>query len=202
MDPFAIIAVFAGGVIALTGYRIFMDMQRFWGMLLIGAIGAYIATLLFPAAGGAFHLSVPLVAGFLIGGLAGALIARQLQMVIVFITGFIAGYVVITTGYHLIVTTLGMVASGPGAGTGADFRLVLGGPTFLVAMAVGVILGVVSMRAEEITLILSTAFIGSAMAIYGINSLLYIQPLIAIVIFFLVGLFGAAAQYTDAQRNT
>jgi hypothetical protein len=202
MDPFAIIAVFAGGVIALTGYRMFIDMQRFWGMLLIGAMGAYLATVLFPAAGGTFHLSVPLVAGFLIGGVVGALVARQLQMVIVFLTGFIAGYVVVTTGYSLIVTTAGMVSSGSSAGTGADFRLVLGGPAFLIALAVGAVLGAVSLRAEEVTLILSTAFIGAAMAIYGIVSLLHIQPLIAVIVFFLVGLFAAAAQYTDARRNT
>jgi len=201
MDPFAIIAVFAGGVIALTGYRIFMDMQRFWGMLLIGAVGAYFATLLFPAAGGSFHLSVPLVSGFLIGGLIGALIARQLQMVIVFMTGFIAGYVIITTGYNLIVTTLSMVSSGSSGGAGTDFHLVWGGPSFVLALAVGAVLGAVSIRAEEIALILSTAFIGAAMVIYGVVSLLHIEPLIAIVIFFLVGLFAAAAQYTDARRH-
>jgi hypothetical protein len=201
MDPYAIIAVFAGGVIALTGYRIFISMQRFWGMLLIGAMGAFFATLLFPASGGPFHLSVPLVSGFLIGGLIGALIARQLQMVIVFLTGFIAGYVVITTGYTLIVTTLGLVSSGTSAGNGADLRLVLGGPAFLVAMAVGAVLGAVSLRAEEITLVISTAFIGAAMVVYGVMSLLHLQPLIAVVVFFLVGLFGAAAQYTDARRN-
>jgi hypothetical protein len=131
----------------------------------------------------------------------GALVARQLQMVIVFLTGFIAGYVVITTGYSLIVTTAGMVSSGSAAGAGVDFHLGLGGPAFLVALAMGAVLGAVSLRAEEITLILSTAFIGSAMVIYGIVSLLHIQPLIAILVFFLVGLFAAAAQYTDAQRS-
>jgi hypothetical protein len=202
MDPVAIIAVFAGGVIALVGYRMFLDLLRLWGFLLIGVLGAYLSIQLFPQAGGAFHLSVPLVGGFLIGGLVGALVARPLKVVIVFLTGFLAGYAIVTTCYNLIFTTLGMLSSGNNPSTvTSDFRLVWGGPSFVIALLVGAVVGAVSIRWEDIALIISMAFIGAAIMIYGIITLLGVPQLIAVIIFFLIGLFGAAAQYTDAQRN-
>jgi len=201
MDPFAIVALFAGGVIAFTGYRIYLDIQRFWGFLLIGAVGAYFATLLFPEAGGAFHLSIPLGAGFLIGGVIGALIARQLSVVIVFLTGFLGGYAAVTTIYNLVVTSIGMVRTGSNAGGGSGLQLTFGGPAFFVALAIGALIGAIAIRWEDVTLIIAMSFIGAALAIYGAASLLNIQPLIAVIIFFLIGLFGAAAQYTDARHR-
>ena len=181
MDPLSIIAVFAGGVTAFMGYRMFLDTLRVWGFLLLGTIGAYVATLIFPAAGGTFHLSVPLVAGILIGGIIGVIIAHPLKFVIVFLTGFMAGYLAVSTGYHMI----------------------WGGSNFLLAVAVAAVLGAVAVRMEEITLIVSTALIGAAAAIYGIATLITtLSGLIGMIIFFLIWLFGSAAQYTDARRNS
>lgn len=179
MDPVAIIAVFAGGVTAMMGYRMFIDMLRVWGLLLLGVFGAYIATLVFPAAGGDFHLSLPLATGFLIGGVIGALMAHSLKVVIVFLTGFLAGYLVGTFGYHML----------------------FGTSNLLLAVGLGMALGLAAIRFEEIVLIVSTSFIGAAAAIYGIVTLITsIERLIAMIIFFLIGLFGAAAQYKDSQR--
>ena len=179
MDPVAIIAIFAGGVTALMGYRMFIDMLRVWGLLLLGVFGAYIANLLFPTAGGAFHLSVPLVTGFLIGGVIGVLVAHPLKVVIVFLTGFLAGYLLGTSGYHML----------------------FGTSNLLLAVGLGMILGLAAIRFEEIVLIVSTSFIGAAAVIYGIVTLIpSTERLIALIIFFLIGFLGAAAQYKDSRR--
>jgi hypothetical protein len=181
MDPLSIIAVFAGGVTAFMGYRMFLDTLRVWGFLVLGTFGAYIATLVFPAAGGAFHLSIPLVAGILIGGVVGVIIAHPLKVVLVFLTAFLAGYLAVSTGYNMI----------------------WGGSNFLLAIGIATVLGAIAVRMEEITLIVSTSLIGAAAAIYGIVTLIGgINGLIGMIIFFLVWLFGAAAQYTDARKSS
>ena len=177
MDPIAVVAIFAGGVTALTGYRMFLDMLRLWALLIAGIFGAIIVILTVPGAGGQFHVSVPLLIGFAIGGILGAVFANPLKVVIVFLTGFLAGGLVGTVGYNMVTGTTNL----------------------LLAVGLGAVLGLIAIRFEDVVLIVSTAFLGAAAAIYGLTTLMTIDRLIAIIIFFLVGFFGAAAQYRDTH---
>lgn len=191
MDPLAVVSIFVGGVMAFMGYRMFIDVLRLWGFLIVGAIGGIIGTLLFPGASSLFQFGVPLTSdsvrltlplaiGFLAGGVAGALMAHPLKGVIAFLTGFIAAY---EAGIFL-------------------FHMVTGGSSLLVGLGVGAIVGLLAIRWEEVVLIVSTSFLGSAAAIYGIITVLPgLNNLIATVIFFLAGFFGAAAQYRDAHQG-
>jgi hypothetical protein len=178
MDPIAVVAIFVGGVTAFTGYRMFLDMLRLWALLVAGVFGALVVILAVPSAGGQFHVSVPLAVGFAIGGIAGAILANPLKVVIVFLTGFLAGALVGTVGYNMITGTSNL----------------------LLTVGLGAALGVVAIRFEDVVLIVSTSFLGAAAAMYGLTILMTIDRLIAIIIFFLVGFFGAAAQYHDTQQ--
>lgn len=177
MDPIAVVAVFGGGVTAFMGYRMFLDMLRLWGALIAGIFGALVVVYLDPAAGGPFHISVPLAIGFGVGAVIGAVLANPLKVVIVFLTGFLAGGLVGTVGYNMVT----------------------GGSNLLLAIGLGAALGLIAIRFEDVVLIVSTAFLGSAAAIYGLTVLVTVDRLIAIIIFFLLGFFGAAAQYRDTR---
>jgi len=191
MDPVAVVSIFVGGVMAFMGYRMFLDVLRLWGFLIVGTIGAIIGSLLFPGASPLFQFGVPLTSdsvrltlplaiGFLAGGVVGALMAHPLKGVIAFLTGFIAAYEASIFLYHMIT----------------------GSSSLLIALGVGAAVGLLAIRWEEVVLIVSTAFLGSAAAIYGITTVLpALNNLIATIIFFLAGFFGAAAQYRDAHQG-
>lgn len=189
MDPVAVVAIFVGGVMAFMGYRMFLDVLRLWGFLIVGAVGGIIGSLLFPGAtplfqfglpltSDAIRLTLPLGIGFLAGGVVGVIMAHPLKGVIAFLTGFIAAYEAATFLFHMIT----------------------GGTSLLIAVGLGALVGLLAIRWEEVVLIVSTAFLGSAAAIYGVTTLLpSLNNLIATIIFFLAGFFGAAAQYRDAH---
>jgi hypothetical protein len=179
MDPIAVVAIFGGGLIALMGYRMFLDMLRLWGLLVAGVFGALIVIFAVPGAGGPFHLSVPLAVGFILGGIIGVIFANPLKVVIVFLTGLLAGGLLGTVGYNMVTGTSNL----------------------LLAVGLGAALGLIAIRFEDVVLIVSTAFLGAAAVMYGLTLLMTIDRLIAIIIFFLLGFFGAAAQYQDTRTS-
>ncbi len=173
-----IIAIFIGGVMALTGYRLFLDVLRLWALLIVGAFGAYISTFFAPAPN-PFQVTLPLALGFFIAGILGAVFAQPLKGVILFLSGAMLGILLGTAGLALI--------SQP--------------PNLIVAMALAVVFGLLAVKFDEIVLIISTSFVGSAMIYYGISQVLPLNPIIYALIFFIVGFFGAAAQYRDAGHR-
>jgi hypothetical protein len=172
------LVVFAGGIMAFMGYRIFSDVLSLWGFLIAGGFGAYLSTLFVRPPGGAFQVTVPLAVGFAVGGLVGLLLARYIKGVIVFLTGGMLGILVGTQGMSLIGQR----------------------PDTLLAAGLAVAFGLAAIRFEEIVLIISTSFVGAAAIMYGVTQLVTINPILAAVAFFLAGFFGAAAQYKDAQN--
>ncbi len=189
MNPLAVIEIFLGGVMAFMGYRLFVDALRLWGFLIVGMIGALAGGLLFPGVVPLFNLGIPLtrgavlvtlpiLVGFIGFGVAGALLAQPIKVGLAFLIGFIATAAAATLLYQMI----------------------LGGSNLLVALGLGALVGLLAIRWEEVVLIISTAFLGSALVTFGLIILFpSINNIIAAIIFFLAGFFGSAAQYRDAH---
>jgi len=189
MDPVAIVAIIVGGVMAFTGYRLFVDVLRLWGFLIVGVIGAIAGSLLFrggialftvilPLSSGVVVATLPMLIGFVVFGVIGALLAKPLKVVIAFLIGFYAAY----------------------AAASLLYQMFLHSSNLLLALGIGAVIGLLAVRWEEVVLIVSTSFLGSAAVIFGLLSVLPgTNNIIATIIFFLAGFFGAAAQYRDAH---
>src|SRR5512140_283502 len=166
-----IIAIFVGGVMALTGYRLFLDVLRLWALLIMGAFGAYLSTFFYPPPV-PFGFTLPLAVGFFVAGILGVIFAHPLKGVILFLTGAMLGILLGTAGLALI---------------GQHQNL-------LLALILAVVFGLLAVKFDEIVLIISTSFVGAALIYYGVSLLLSLNPIIYAIIFFVAGFFGAAAQ--------
>ncbi len=192
MDALAIIEVFLGGVMAFAGYRLFVDVLRVWGFLIGGIIGILFTFLLripaisnlfavrLPLGGGLLNVSLTLLIGFVVFGALGAIFANRIKVLLAFMIGFGAAYLVWSFLYNMLTGTTSL----------------------LLALAIGAVIGLLGVRWEEVVLIVSTAFLGGAVLIFGIMGIIPgINNIIATILFFLGGFFGAAAQYRDAHAG-
>jgi hypothetical protein len=110
----------------------------------------------------------------LVGGILGAVIAGPLSIVIIFISGTALG------------VALGELA----------FPLVSpGGENLLLTVILALATGLLAVRFQEVVLIVTTSFLGALMMVYGARNLVSIEILPTVILFFLIGFFGAAAQY-------
>ena len=174
MDPIPVLALFAGGIVAFFGYRLITDAIRIWGFVLGGVFGAYLATNVFHLPGSISDITIPFVIAILAGGILGALIAGPLSIVIVFISGAALG------------VALGEVA----------FPFVTrGGENLLLTVVLALITGLLAVGFQKVVLIVTTSFIGALMMVYGARNLMSIDLLPSVILFFLIGFLGAAAQY-------
>ncbi len=190
MDPLSIVEIFIGGVMAFMGYRLFVDVLRLWGFIIAGAVGV-LATLLLRLSGitNLFTIRIPLsnsvivvtltmLIGFVVLGVIGAIFANRIKVAIAFLIGFGAAFAVGSFVYNMLT----------------------GSTSLLLALGIGAVIGLLGVRWEEVVLIISTSFLGAAVAVFGILVIIpSINNIIATIIFFLAGFFGAAAQYRDAH---
>jgi hypothetical protein len=172
-----VIAIFIGGVIALTGYRLFTDVLRLWALLISGAFGAFIVTRFYPLPPGPFQFTLPLAVGFLVAGVLGVLLAHPLKGLILFLSGAMLGGLIGTEGYFLLTQR----------------------EEPLLAISLVVAFGLLAIKFEDFVLIVSTAFVGAAGVVYGVLQLLNMEPIVAVIVFFATGFLGVWMQYRDAH---
>lgn len=181
MDPIAFLAMFAGGVICFFGYPMIHSAIRVWGFLLAGVGAVLIALGVFHIPGSLTQLTLPMGVAFVIGGVIGALIAAPLSMVVIFFSGTALGALAGIYAYPLI-------ARAP--------------ESTLLTVILALITGFLAVSFQEVVLIVTTAFVGALMLVYGARTLMHIEILPLLGIFFLIGFFGAAAQYKSIHPTS
>ena len=174
MDPIAFLAIVIGGVICFFGYPMINSAIRVWGFAIAGAGCVLIAVGLFHIPGSLTNLTPQMGVIFVVGGILGAILAGPLSILIIFLSGMALGALIGTYGYPFVTR-------------GAE-------NTFLT-VSLALATGLLAVRFQEVVLIITTAFLGAAMMIYGIMAMSTIEILPGMVIFFVASLFGAAAQY-------
>ncbi len=181
MDPLAILIVFLGGLICFFGYTMIHSAIRAWGFFIGGVFFVILAIGLLKMPGGINQLTPQMGIVFVVGGVIGALIAGPLSAVIVFLSGMALGFFLGNYVY-------------PFVSRGQESTLLT------VVLALGT--GFLSVKFQEVVLIVTTAFVGAVMVIYGARLLAPLEVLPAVIVFFLLGFFGAAAQYKSAHPES
>jgi hypothetical protein len=181
MDPIAFLAIVAGGVICFFGYPMINSAIRVWGFLLAG-VGAVLAAVgLFHIPGSLTQITPQMAVVFIVAGIIGAIIAGPLSIVIIFFSGTALGAMIGGYGYPIVTR---------------------GQESTLLTVVLALITGLLSVRFQDVVLIVTTAFVGAAMMIYGAMAMSNLEMLPALGIFFLAGLFGAAAQYKSINPGS
>jgi hypothetical protein len=181
MDPIAFVAIVIGGIICFFGYPMINSAIRVWGFMIAGAGAVLAAVGLLHMPGSLTHITLQMGVVFVVGGIVGALVAGPLSILIIFLSGTALGALVGIYGYPLVT---------------------LGQENTLLTVGLALATGLLSARFQDIMLIITTAFVGAAMMIYGAMHLANIDMLVAMGLFFLAGLFGAAAQYKSINPGT
>ena len=181
MDPIAFLAIVIGGVICFFGYPMINSAIRVWGFMIAGAGCVLAAVAFFHMPGSLTHLTPQMGVVFVVGGILGAIAAGPLSILIIFISGMALGALAGTYGYPLI-------TRGP--------------ENTLLTVSLALATGLLAARFQEVVLIITTAFVGAAMMIYGILAMSALEILPAVAVFFLASLFGAAAQYKSINPGT
>ena len=181
MDPMAFLALIAGAVICFFGYPMINSAIRVWGFVVAGVAAVLVAVGLFHIPGSLTHLTLQMGVVFVLGGIVGALVAGPLSILIIFISG----------------TALGILV-----GNYAFPMLTRGPENTLLTVVLALVTGLLSVRFQEVVLIITTAFVGAAMMFYGARILTSIEILPALALFFLAGFFGAAAQYKSVNPSS
>jgi hypothetical protein len=174
MDPIAFLAIVAGGIICFFGYPMINSAIRVWGFLILGAAFVLVAVGLFHIPGSLTQITPQMAVVFIVGGIVGVLVAGPLSILIIFLSGTALGALIGIYGYPL-------VTRGP--------------ENTLLTVALALMTGLLAVRFQDVVLIVTTAFVGAAMMIYGAMAMSSLEMLPAMGLFFLAGLFGAAAQY-------
>lgn len=181
MDPVSVLALFAGGIAAFFGYRLITDAIRVWGFFIGAALFGFVAINVFHLPGGLTNITLPLFIAALVGGILGAVVAGPLSIVIVFISGSALGAVVGEVGYPLI-------------NKGVE--------VMLITVVLALFTGLLAVKFQEVVLIVTTAFIGALLMVYGARNLMSIEILPTVILYFLIGFLGAAAQYKTEHPET
>jgi hypothetical protein len=181
MDPIALLAVIVGGIACFFGYRLITDAIRIWGFVILGAFAVLVATSALGLPGSLTQPSVQMIAVFVVAGVVGALIAGPLSVVIIFISGMALGAAIGEVGLPLI----------PGVRE-----------NMLITVTLALVTGVLAVGFQEITLIVTTSFVGAMMVAYGGSKLAVIEILPLVILSFVLGFFGAAAQYKNEHPDS
>jgi hypothetical protein len=177
-------AVFFGALICFFGYPMIHSAIRVWGFIVGGAFALVIAMAVFKIPGSIDWLTPQMGIAFGVGGILGAIIAGPLSIVIIFLSGLALGFVVVTYGYPFV----------PFIKHNQDVTL------WAIAAALGT--GLLSIRFQEVVMIVTTALVGAAAFIYGANKLMRIDPILLALAFFLALFFGAASQYKSVHPES
>lgn len=181
MDPIAILAIIAGAIACFFGYRLVTDAARVWGFIILGAFAVFVALNIFKLPGSLFQPTLPLILIFFIAGVVGALIAGPLSMVIIFISGTALGAAIGEVILPMIPTMR---------------------ENMLITVILALISGLLAVGFQELTLIVTTSFVGAMMIVYGGSRLAEIDTLPLVIIAFVLGFAGAASQYKTEHPDT
>jgi hypothetical protein len=174
VDPIAFVAIVLGGIICFFGYPMINSAIRVWGFVIAGAGCVLAAVGLFHVPGSLTNLTLQMGVIFVVGGIVGAIIAGPLSILIIFFSGTALGALIGAYGYPLVTR---------------------GAENTLLTVILALFTGLLAARFQEVVLIVTTAFVGAAMMIYGIRAMSAMEILPALAVFFVAGFFGAAAQY-------
>ena len=181
MDPIAFLAIVVGGVLCFFGYPMINSAIRVWGFFITGVGAVLFAVGLLHVPGSLTQLTVQMGVFFVVGGVIGALIAGPLSVLIIFLSGSALGALIGSFGYPLITS---------------------GQENTILTIGLALVTGLLAVRFQDIVLIVTTAFVGAAMMIYGVITLSNLGMLPAMGLFFVAGLGGAAAQYKSIDPGT
>lgn len=181
MDPMAIAILFVGIVISFFGYPLVQSAIRVWGFLVVGVFAMWVALGLFHIPGTMTQPSIQMGIAFLVGGVIGAILAKPLSIVLIFMSGTVLG---VALGSYL-------------------YPLVTRNPEILIlTIGLALVTGGMAVRFQEAVLITTTAFVGALMIVYSVDRLTRLDTIPALIVFFLAGLFGAAAQFKSEHPGT
>jgi hypothetical protein len=181
MDPIAIAVIFLGGVVCFFGYPLINSAIRVWGFVVGGIFLVILAIGLAHMPGSLTQITLQMGIVFVIGGVIGALAAGPLSAVIIFLSGMALGALIGSYAYPLVTR-------------GQENTLL----TVILALATGLL----AVRFQEVVLIVTTAFVGAVMVIYGVRLVSNVDSLPLVIVFFLMVLFGAAAQYKSVHPES
>jgi hypothetical protein len=164
--------VFFGIIICFMGYSLFRSMLPLWGFILFGILA--ITGLPFVVHLSGSQLLIAQIVTFLVAGLIGALIATPLYYVIVFLTGaLLGGLVGMVLGAYLNIS--GGVISFRALTKLAEmnFPPPVDTPTqWLIMVILGLVTGIFAINFQKFMISASTAFLGSAGVVSGMNTIL------------------------------
>jgi hypothetical protein len=181
MNPIVIVALFFGAVICFFGYPMIHSAIRLWGFLTGGVFLTVIAVGLFKMPGGLTQLTLQMGITFLVGGVLGAIAAGPLSALIIFISGTAMGWMLGAYVYPFLTHRPEIT---------------------IMTVSLALITGLLSVRFQEVVMILSTAFIGALMLGYGTSLVMSIDALPLAIVFFAFMFFGAAAQYKSVHPES
>ncbi len=180
MDPIAILAIFFGALLCFFGYPMIHSAIRVWGFFVGGLFAVALAINVFHIPGGLNQLTLQMGLAFAMGGILGAVAAGPLSVLIIFLTGVALGWLM----------------------GGFVYTYFVHQENTLLAVSLALATGLLSIRFQEIVLIISTAFVGAAVFIYGARILMPLDMVWLVLIFFLSLFFGAAAQYKSVNPES
>lgn len=200
--PQGIILLVFGIFICFAGYSMFKSMLPLWGFILGGLIAVTFGT----AFAGRFvaDLLVVQIIMFIVGGVIGALISSPLYYVAVFVTGAaLGGLIGIVFGAYLEVSAGAVSVRALTTLSGLSFPPpVTSTLQFVFMVLFGIITGGFAIGFQKFMITASTAFIGAAAFVAGLNSsafnLLRDNPgrsMWVIVVWFALAFLGLFIQY-------
>jgi hypothetical protein len=179
MDPMTLVILFVGIIICFFGFPLIQSAIRVWGFFVVGVFVMWIAMTLFHV-GTLTHPTLQMGIAFLVGGVIGAILAKPLAIVLIFMSGTVMGvafgsyvYPLVTRNPEILILTIGLA----------------------------LVTGAMAVRFQEAVLITTTAFVGALMIVDSVPKLTYMDPIPTLILFFVAGLFGAAAQFKSEHPD-
>lgn len=164
--------VFFGIIICFMGYSLFRSMLPLWGFILFGILGLTGLPLVVQLQG--TQLLIGQIVAFLVAGTIGALIATPLYYVVVFMTGaLLGGLVGMVLGAYLSISGGTVSFRALTRLAEMSFPPTVDTPTqFVIMVILGLITGVFAISFQKFMISASTAFLGSAGVVSGLNATL------------------------------
>ena len=202
VTPQGIVLVIFGIFICFMGYSMFKSMMPIWGFILGGLVAINFGAPLTQGIQG--NPMVIQILTFIAGGVVGALISLPLYYVSVFLTGAVMGglmgiilgaYIDMSGGTVSVraIEAISSMSFPPPVNTALQLLLLI---------VLGIITGGVAIAFQKFMISASTAFLGSAVLIAGLNTsaldILRTNPskgIWMLVVWIVVGLVGLFVQY-------
>jgi hypothetical protein len=202
ITPLGMVLVVFGILVCFAGYNIFQSMLPLWGFIL----GGFVCILLLPMV-----IKIPpsqetifQVVSFVVVGVIGALLARPLYYVTVFLSGAAAGALIgLVFGAYLSISSGQVSISALTELSSMSFPPKVETTLQVVLMVVlGLIVGGFSISFQTFMISASTAFLGSAAVVSGLTGTILdifrtrpIQGFTIFVVWLALGMIGMFVQF-------